>query len=839
MGRGEFLFREVLATSFTDPSIRTNAEYFSALVQLCEKQVEDVTNEDRDTLWKLLEEKRFKWDWVRLTLLLIFDVDVNLTQRVDQQEILERGVTFCETLWKDKPTDEKFKILENLACLDPSDSELIGSLLTTEEDLLPEFTDWLYSVWYNTGECEVVYLGRDCIRKMEQLVLKEKQFTLSEKMELIRRTRNVIISQDEDDDLVVHHDDVIVREDDFSEFGDIDLDVMQKLYPFQVPSAGAGELQEEEKGESEKGDVQGEEEDEKIEFKDENEESEKDQREERRKRQEKEFWLKFDEEYLDDESEIPDEDDLEDPVRIQNEEKDLNPESLEPIPLEVVAKILKERYRIGRREQQLQDCHLNPGWKKNAWKYYSELRRLFRWYPDGNKLYRMKDTIRHIIITPRKKGSAEMKVGGNKDFIHALATMVEKMNKEEIDRYIGGEDEYAKVRHIITEGQVVMKEYEDDAILSQDLTKEEKEILNEITWTQVYQAAKKFVRVNRVPNKCVDEMQVKLAKQIAIAYLYVVEEHPPRRLELLTLRRTIPDDPIECNWNYYEKDEITLNHYKTSDIYHQYRFGISDELKRILDSLPEYEEQRYIFGRASQIEENNGRRSSMIKEAFKLICGRPLTSSLLRKLYISHQSSLGKLRWARDRVDLARKMGHSVELQQSVYSVRMHGDEDKPRICTVGQDVLDVSDSPDVPDSPLLKRKVEDDLDLIVAISNEQVEGNNENNESGSEDSGRAAKKVCIDNEEIVEHNLEENVKKRSRVPPTESQVATLEKLIREFEESELYMEQIGDNRSPIYPWTTLKVKSDLLKDVPDARIKAWGRTIIRKMREREQVLQK
>ncbi|KAJ3159482.1 hypothetical protein HDU88_009038, partial [Geranomyces variabilis] len=140
--------------------------------------------------------------------------------------------------------------------------------------------------------------------------------------------------------------------------------------------------------------------------------------------------------------------------------------------------------------------------------------------------------------------------------------------------------------------------------------------------------------------------------------LQVVENQgAPRRCEYCTLVGGSSEFP-----NYYKDGKVVLKEYKTARCYGDYIIDVSDDTRVILDELA----KRRGFGQP--MFRLKGSRTYTTKQHFNRVTGKPIYSTLLRYLYISHRQLNSTLIWTNEREHLATLMGHSVILQQTTYT---------------------------------------------------------------------------------------------------------------------------------------------------------------------------
>lgn len=408
-------------------------------------------------------------------------------------------------------------------------------------------------------------------------------------------------------------------------------------------------------------------------------------------------------------------------------------------------------------------------------RYMRNIRSLFEMCPTGPSLLNVRETLQWALETPRGKHGVRLE--SNKDYVHAYGILLRNMKEDEIVEYVGTPEKFEDVVATQKEFDYILKERRNEQVREQKLSDREITMLRGLKWPDVETKSREYIQKQnekRLSKSHVDT--VKELRMLAIAMLYGSGEHPPRRLEVLRIRRGTYTD----TGNYYEGQEIVLNDYKTSDVYGQYRMPISNEIRGVLDLLADSSGEsgeQFIFGKAEQVdkeenekEKENGHCSKLVTTTFSEICGRPLTVGVLRKLYITHKGDIGELRYAKERIRLAKMMGHSVTLQQTVYTIRW------PEA-----GLTEIGDHTDTPPSKRRKRVRE-----------------------------RATKKLATPDED-----------------------AALLRAMQEYvDKSPEYKAQRKEGRTISFPWAHLKAKCPELADVPRDTIAQWGKRLKAKLSE-------
>ena len=129
----------------------------------------------------------------------------------------------------------------------------------------------------------------------------------------------------------------------------------------------------------------------------------------------------------------------------------------------------------------------------------------------------------------------------------------------------------------------------------------------------------------------------------------------PRRRDYFKLRSD----------NYDAKTRtVNLREYKTSHVFGDYSFQVSANTARLIDVIIKLKGDRPLFTRL------HGDWTKTTRQYFQMITGKPLYNSLIRHLYITYRQLQGTLVYQDDKEELARRMGHSVNMQQDNYTKR-------------------------------------------------------------------------------------------------------------------------------------------------------------------------
>ncbi len=187
-----------------------------------------------------------------------------------------------------------------------------------------------------------------------------------------------------------------------------------------------------------------------------------------------------------------------------------------------------------------------------------------------------------------------------------------------------------------------------------------------IPYEQIFQLVSD--NLDSVYNNLADT-NLELLEATAHSALLVLENQgAPRRNEYATLTY----DPKSNN--HFVDDLIVLQQYKTAKFYGTYTFQVSHKTKTILRELIR---QKQTSGIKSLFAKDNLHNpyhtwTKTTEKHFQTIVGKPLTSRILRKFYVTHLQLTGRLVYQQQRAELARLMGNRIQEQQSVYTIRLH-----------------------------------------------------------------------------------------------------------------------------------------------------------------------
>ena len=325
---------------------------------------------------------------------------------------------------------------------------------------------------------------------------------------------------------------------------------------------------------------------------------------------------------------------------------------------DTVSNIIDTRYMCKRNGQPLKASRTDPERSSYAVQVVNTLHALMRDCPSATDLGRLDETIDYI--------KSNNNVQGCKIKFSALACLIRVLTPEEKIIYFGDTFD----RHF----DLLGSEQNKTRLAIEEIEREQKPSERQVATTDglKWQELVDFVHSVPFPTRIENSRDLKLARNIILVRLYTVD-HDPRRLELTWLRFKRYDKKHQ---NYYDPATgvITLNEYKTSNIYGPYTFTPSDETRRQLGMLIDYLLKQRPDDYGLLDEECNidqpDRGAYILQRAFTAVCGRPLGCQVLRKMRIEHAHQTGEIKFFKERAELARRMAHSVADQQLQYTVR-------------------------------------------------------------------------------------------------------------------------------------------------------------------------
>lgn len=191
-----------------------------------------------------------------------------------------------------------------------------------------------------------------------------------------------------------------------------------------------------------------------------------------------------------------------------------------------------------------------------------------------------------------------------------------------------------------------------------------------------------------------------VARSLLLCRLLVID-YPTRRNEYLSLtigKREATDNYVFCSEpNVTPKVwTIHLGNYKTSTMYGEVEFQLTSESGRLVEIILTETDNDHLF--EESVAAYPSRYSRRVQSAFAHFLGRKHAFSvrLLRRLIIEHYHKNGLLNSMVERKKLSQKMGHSVQLQLSVYTRHQKEQETEGE----GEEVAEIN--PTTSPTPLL-----------------------------------------------------------------------------------------------------------------------------------------
>lgn len=189
---------------------------------------------------------------------------------------------------------------------------------------------------------------------------------------------------------------------------------------------------------------------------------------------------------------------------------------------------------------------------------------------------------------------------------------------------------------------------------------------------------------NAIERKCEDEHNKLLAAidtitlaqaQFALLRQLYIFDNPPRRNEYLTLQFIVQDNETSLeNVNYVQKVqdgwEVHLHNYKTAQHYGPYIFSLSKTSAQFLDVIQSSKANKDKFCFPAHIAVDAHSHTRYVRKAFVDLFGdtHPFHARILRRIVIEHYQQTGLLNSLAQRKKLALQMGHSVNMQLTVYN---------------------------------------------------------------------------------------------------------------------------------------------------------------------------
>ncbi|KAI9008012.1 hypothetical protein BC832DRAFT_591262 [Gaertneriomyces semiglobifer] len=244
--------------------------------------------------------------------------------------------------------------------------------------------------------------------------------------------------------------------------------------------------------------------------------------------------------------------------------------------------------------------------------------------------------------------------------LFGLFTIPEKI------RFFGSIGCYEEQHALVQEWFYICKEKVKARDAFQELTDAEK--AQWIEWSDLLSQSEKFIQEIPISEITDDDDSYTLARTLFLLYVYVID-HPPRRLEVFDL---MTDDSLKIeieydnNANPPKPVKMIYKVYKTSDVYGDYHFDLSDDASRLLAMLVKWQRQhgkKFILGNT----DGDIDKTRVLQDSFNAVCGKSLSCNLLRKIKINHEEQDGGFKLAKQGLALATLMGHSVNAQQNNY----------------------------------------------------------------------------------------------------------------------------------------------------------------------------
>ena len=160
--------------------------------------------------------------------------------------------------------------------------------------------------------------------------------------------------------------------------------------------------------------------------------------------------------------------------------------------------------------------------------------------------------------------------------------------------------------------------------------------------------------------------------------LSVVLHLKPKRADLGSIKIYEEKNPNKTDENYIVlrtrgSSFLVMNVYKTSKFYHTVEEDLPRELTEDLRTSLRRHPREYLFISSENKPMNNNTYAKWVSRQFEELFGKSTGLSLLRHSFISEKLDVGNMTLA-EREDVARKMGHTVALQDRYRFV-------KPTLC--------------------------------------------------------------------------------------------------------------------------------------------------------------
>lgn len=442
-----------------------------------------------------------------------------------------------------------------------------------------------------------------------------------------------------------------------------------------------------------------------------------------------------------------------------------------PITLDEIDVILRTRYRcyrIGQKKGKTMEKNhpKHPDWKEPAWKARNWWKHFLQKYPRTAYLNHIDEILRCALIT-----SSLSTADTNMKHISILLSTFD--DKEKVV-YFGSQVHFDECKKSLNMTWTDVKTANTNTRLNQEFTLNEINIPN---WSILREKAQKYIDANAAPLHITSHNHFTLVRRL-YGLRVTILEHEPRRRDIykVTPHYLLPDDLSKVN--YVDQESVLrLNTYKTSGHYGEYAMQLTPETQRLVYLLERWAEtikSTNLFGPLSDL-------SNILFDIYEPALGCKLGCNILRRKCISYLKDSGKLDSLRDQLELSRRMGQSVWMQQFYYAKRQH----------------------------LPQEHYEEPEEEIEEETEAEFEEETEEDQ-------------CQDNpkKRTSDRDLPRPPAKR-RIYPTQDQRDAITEIIQ----NEL------KNRQPRIRWKEWIQRYPPLKDVPYDTVKDWGKTIKKDLR--------
>lgn len=341
-----------------------------------------------------------------------------------------------------------------------------------------------------------------------------------------------------------------------------------------------------------------------------------------------------------------------------NEDENVIPDGGK-LTAERVRQLIEQRYTHKRNATALKPSRTEPTKSNYAIQVRDNLIRLLNRCDSFAELWRLPETIEYISKEYTNPEVARL-------YLSAIAVLLRVLTAAERNIYFKGA--YQINLELLSRAQKEIRLKVEAKYREQQPRERQREVIGALTWSQLC----RIVKNAEFPSSIETKSDMAVARNIALVRLYTID-HDPRRLELTWLRWKNYDEKRQ---NYYEPGtgNVVLNEYKTSAVYGPHIFTVSTETQRMLRVLTEYLDQNCpedggLLDNEDRLEQPD-RGAYVLQRAFRTVCGYPISCQVLRKMRIEHAHTYGEIKYFKERAELARRMGHSVDDQQLLYTVR-------------------------------------------------------------------------------------------------------------------------------------------------------------------------